>query len=48
MMYKIAIEKCLRMKIMLFDHVKDLPVRKIKTILKDAIELYKNGTIKIF
>jgi hypothetical protein len=36
-----------RMKIMLFDQNKDLPVRKIKAILKQAIDLYKNGEVKI-
>lgn len=39
-------EKRSRMKIMLLDPEKDLPVKKIETILKKAIDLYKNGTIK--
>lgn len=34
-----------RMKIMLFDPQKDLPVRTIKRILKDAIEFYKREKI---
>jgi Domain of unknown function (DU1801) len=36
-----------RMKIMLFDPAKDLPVRKIKRILKEAINLYKTGVVSI-
>src|SRR5882672_4518820 len=32
-----------RMKIMLFDPNKDLPVRTIKKILREAIELYTSG-----
>lgn len=36
-----------RMKIMLFDPNKDLPLKTIKTILQKAINLYKTGEIKI-
>lgn len=34
-------EKRVRMKILLIDPAKDIPVRKIKTILKEAIALHK-------
>lgn len=40
-------EKRSRMKIMLFDPDKDLPVRTIRHILKQALDLYKSGQIKI-
>jgi hypothetical protein len=40
-------EKRSRMKIMLFDATKDLPIRKINSVLKEAIALYTSGTIKI-
>ncbi|MEQ1587139.1 MAG: DUF1801 domain-containing protein [Cyclobacteriaceae bacterium] len=40
-------EKRSRMKIMLFDPNKDLPIRTIKLIVKQAVELYKSGEIKI-
>ncbi|HMI62706.1 MAG TPA: hypothetical protein VK518_17435 [Puia sp.] len=43
----LIIEKRSRMKIMLFDPNKDLPAATIKTILKQAIHLYKSGEIKI-
>ena len=36
-----------RMKIMLFDPNKDLPLKTIKTILQKAINFYKTGEIKI-
>lgn len=36
-------EKRSRMKIMLFDPAKDLPVRVIKGILRQALQLYKKG-----
>jgi uncharacterized protein DUF1801 len=36
-----------RMKIMLFDPNKDLPIKTISTILQRAINLYKTGVIKI-
>jgi len=43
----LLIEKRSRMKILLVDPNKDLPIRKIKMILKQALELYKSGEIKI-
>ena len=43
----LIIEKRSRMKIMLFDPNKDLPLTTIKTILRKAIHLYKSGAIKI-
>jgi hypothetical protein len=43
----LIIEKRSRMKIMLFDPNTDLPIEAIVTILKQAINLYKNGTIKL-
>jgi uncharacterized protein YdhG (YjbR/CyaY superfamily) len=42
----LIIEKRSRMKIMLFDPNKDLPIETIKMILKKAINLYKSGEIK--
>jgi Domain of unknown function (DU1801) len=36
-----------RMKIMLFDPNKDLPVKKIEAVVNKAISLYKTGKIKI-
>jgi hypothetical protein len=42
---KLLIEKRVRMKIFLCDPEKDLPVRTIETILKQSLDLYKNGTI---
>ena len=36
-----------RMKIMLIDPHKDLPVRVIKKILAEAIELYASGRVKL-
>ncbi len=39
-------EKRSRMKIMVFDPNKDLPIRMIRAILKQALELYKSGVIK--
>ena len=36
-----------RMKIMLIDPDKDIPVRTINKILKQAISLYTDGVIKI-
>lgn len=44
---ELIIEKRSRMKIMLFDPNKDLPIGTIKTILQQAINLYKSGEIKI-
>lgn len=40
-------EKRSRMKIMLFDPNEDLPVKAIKSILQKALNLYRNGIIKI-
>jgi hypothetical protein len=40
-------EKRSRMKIMLFDADKQLPIKTIKLILKQAIDLYKTGMVKI-
>ena len=40
-------EKRSRMKIMLFDPNKDLPIIDIKVILTKAIDLYRTGEIKI-
>jgi len=39
-------EKRSRMKIMLFDPDKDLPIELINTILRQAINFYKTGLIK--
>ena len=36
-----------RMKIMLFDPEKDLPILTIETIIQQALDLYKKGEIKI-
>ena len=44
---QLIIEKRSRMKIMLLDPAKDLPLRTIKEILKDTLELYRCGKIKI-
>ncbi|NML41340.1 DUF1801 domain-containing protein [Chitinophaga sp. G-6-1-13] len=38
-------EKRSRMKIMLLDPAKDLPVKRIKTIVRQAINLYKTGVV---
>jgi hypothetical protein len=43
----LIIEKRSRMKIMLFDPSEDLPVKTIKLILKQAIDLYKTGELRI-
>lgn len=40
-------EKRSRMKIMLFDPNKDLPVKTIQAILKQALDLYRTGVVKI-
>lgn len=40
-------EKRSRMKIMLFDPNKDLPIENLKSILTKAIDLYKTGAIKL-
>lgn len=36
-----------RMKIMQFDPEKDLPVRAITAVLKQALDLYRKGIIRI-
>ena len=43
----LIIEKRSRMKIMLFDPNKDLPIMTIEAILQQAINLYKTGKIKL-
>ncbi|WP_295712191.1 DUF1801 domain-containing protein [Mucilaginibacter sp.] len=43
----LIIEKRSRMKIMLFNADEDLPVETITDILKQCIELYKTGVIKV-
>jgi hypothetical protein len=43
----LIIEKRSRMKIMLLDPNKDLPVKTITGILRQALQLYKSGSIKI-
>ena len=43
----LLIEERSKMKIMLFDPKKDLPLKTIEKILQQAIDLYKNGVIKI-
>jgi hypothetical protein len=43
----LIIEKRSRMKIMLFDAEKELPIKTIKLIVKKAIDLYKTGVVKI-
>jgi Domain of unknown function (DU1801) len=43
----LIIEKRSRMKIMLFDQTKDLPLKTIEVILQQALDLYKTGKIKI-
>jgi hypothetical protein len=40
-------EKRSRMKIMLFDPEKDIPVGRVVPLLRQALALYKNGTIKV-
>lgn len=44
---ELIIENRSRMKIMLLDAQKDLPIESIKLILQKAINLYKSGEIKI-
>lgn len=43
----LIIEKRSRMKIMLLDPEKDLPIKRIQGILKQAINLYKSGIVTI-
>lgn len=40
-------EKRSRMKIMLLDPKRDLPVRRINSLLKKVLDLYRSGIIKI-
>lgn len=40
-------EKRARMKIMLFDAEKDIPVKRVNSILKKALDLYRNRIVKI-
>ncbi len=42
----LLIERRSRMKIMLVDPNKDIPVRTVTKILKQALDLYKKGVIK--
>jgi len=42
---ELIIEKRSRMKIMLFDPLRDIPVQKIDDILQQAINLYRSGII---
>lgn len=44
---KLEIGKRSRMKIFRLDPNNDLPIATIKLILKQALDLYRNGTIKI-
>lgn len=44
---ELIIEKRSRMKIILFDPNKDLPLETIESILKEALDLYKSGEIKL-
>jgi hypothetical protein len=44
---QLIMEKRSRMKTMLFDADKDLPIKTIKAILKETIDLYKTGVIKL-
>ena len=43
---KLVSEKRARMKIYLIDPEKDLPVKTLKTLLKQSIDLYKKGSLK--
>jgi hypothetical protein len=43
----LIIEKRSRMKIMLFDPGKDLPIRTVENILQQALNLYRTGVVKI-
>ena len=42
----LLMEKRSRMKILLFDPAGDLPIEKIKSILQEALDLYRSGLIK--
>ncbi len=43
----LILEKRARMKTMLFDSDKDLPIDTIESILQQALNLYKTGIVKI-
>jgi len=43
----LVLEERARMKIMLFDTDKDLPIKKIKSILNLVLDLYRTGVIKV-
>ena len=43
----LIVENSSRMKIILFDLNKDLPMKKIETILQKALDLYKTRVVKI-
>lgn len=43
----LLIEKRWRMKIMLLDPTRDLPIKTIKSILKEALDLYREGVVKV-
>jgi predicted RNA binding protein YcfA (HicA-like mRNA interferase family) len=44
---RLIIENRSRMKIMLFDADKELPIKTIRLILKQAINLYKTGVVQL-
>jgi Domain of unknown function (DU1801) len=44
---ELVMEKRSRMKTMLFDAGKDLPIKTIKAIIKEAVGLYKTGVVKL-
>jgi len=44
---KLIQEKRSRMKIMLFDPAKDLPLVAIKKVLKQMLDLYRNGIVAL-
>jgi Domain of unknown function (DU1801) len=44
---ELVMEKRSRMKTILFDAGKDLPIKKIKAIIKEAVGLYKTGVVKL-
>ncbi len=44
---KLLIEKRARMKILLCDPEKDLPVQTIETIVKKSLDLYRKGIIQL-
>ena len=44
---KLIQEKRSRMKIMFFDPAKDLPLMAIKKVLKQMLDLYRNGVVRV-